>query len=135
MGAEFALSSPAKAGLAGAEDLTLIVRARSEAERACQAALFTSLVVLAATRFGGQPPLALSGAGDRASQQLRDVAMYLMHTQFKFTQAQVAAVAGLVRYSAGRAIQRIEDARDDGVFNWKLQGLETLAADALRAAA
>lgn len=115
--------------------LAAVVQARVQAERASQAAIYTCLVVLASTLLGGNAHLTLSGAQDRSSQHLRDVALYLMHTCLGFSQAQLADIVGCARYSVGRAVSRIETAREDGVLNWKIEMLEALARDAVGVAA
>lgn len=113
------------------EALAAVVQARARAEQASQSAIFTCLVVLAATLWGGNPQLALSGALDRSSQRLRDVALYIMNTRLSLSQGQLGQLTGAARNSVGRSIGRIETAREDGVFNWKLELMERLAEEAL----
>jgi len=104
--------------------LVSIAKDRDVVERASNRSLVTYLAASAATQFGGDATLALAGAGDRASTQVRDIAIYLAHTKFSLTQKAAAEVFDQARQTATRAIQRVEAARDDGIFNWKLDQLE-----------
>lgn len=109
------------------DTLRLINTARAEAEAVSRRALYTALIISAQTKFGGNSNLALSGASDKSSVLLRDIALYLLHVCYRLTHEQCAELAGCRRYSASRSIRRIEEARSDSAFNWKLEGLEVLA--------
>lgn len=89
-------------------------------------ALVWGIMPLAKKRFDGDVMLALTGAPDRQSKQLRDVAIYLAHTIYGLSHEAVGDVVDLHRSAASRAIARIEEARDDAVFNWKLEQVEMI---------
>lgn len=115
--------------------LASIKRDKQTVAFAANRALMTYLAAVAATHFGGDATLALSGARDQASTHLRDLMVYLGNTKFSLTHKEAGAAMGQSRAAATRAIQRIEERREDGVFNWNLEQLEMLIDQILREAA
>ncbi len=91
----------------------------------CRASVTTGLL-LASHIFGGNPMLALSGAGDKSSQLLRRVAVYLGHTVQGFTQEDCVRVFKMTRGAASKMVKAVEEERSDPAFNWKLSQLELL---------
>ena len=86
----------------------------------------------------GLPVEALSGRtrGYADVAFARQVAMYLAHTVFGVSQAQVARRVGRDRTTVRHACALVEDARDDAALNARLQRLEALlgvARDGLHA--
>lgn len=108
---------------------------RRRVQEASDRALVTFLASVAACSFGGDASQAMLGAKDRGSGQIRDLAIYLAHTKFELSQARAATVFKLARQSGTRAVQRVEEAREDSVFNWKLEQVEQLIDQEMEAIA
>lgn len=88
------------------------------------AGVLRAMILYAASNIGGNPQLAMAGARDAASVRLREVAVYLAHTKLGLPQERAGRAVGLTRSGATRAIQRVEELRDDPGFNWQLHQIE-----------
>lgn len=65
--------------------------------------------------------------GDNATALARQVAMYLAHVAFEMSLARVALAFRRDRSTVAHACHRMEDRRDDGVFDQWLDQLEAAA--------
>lgn len=76
----------------------------------------------------GVPPddLRASKRGDTRTAFARQVAMYLVHVVYGMSLTDVALAFGRDRSTASHAFHRIEDMRDDPVFDRLLSQLESL---------
>lgn len=63
----------------------------------------------------------------------RQVAMYLLHTQFGYSQTKVGEVFGREKSTVGYAVNLIEDHRDDDTFDTWIAALEEALAHCMRA--
>lgn len=100
---------------------------RDAVRRVCEladAGILQAMILYAAANLGGNPKLAMAGARDAASVRLREVAVYLAHTKLGLPQERAGRAVGLTRSGATRAIQRVEELRDEPGFNWQLHQIE-----------
>jgi hypothetical protein len=79
----------------------------------------------------GRTWLALTGARDRQSAQLRQVAIYIAHALLSLSEAECARIFGVSRSAAAKAVAAVEDRREDRRFGGKLQAVEARVAQRL----
>lgn len=96
---------------------------------------FARLTVAAVALEFGRPELSLDleAKGDKQLVFSRQVAMYLMRTVFDINPTRTAELFRRDRSTVAHAIQVIEDAREDPVFNRKLIQIEAFLSNGLSA--
>lgn len=90
------------------------------------------VLTLSVQCFPGSTHLALRGAADRESVLLRQVTIYLAHTQLGLSESECAAIFARDKSQATRAMQLVERRRDEPGFNLKIEWLEAQVAPRAR---
>lgn len=92
------------------------------------AAFVTSLVAMTTGVPAGE--IAAVTRARAPAARARQIAMYLAHVGFSWPLARVAAAFGRDRTTASHACHRIEDLRDDAVFDARLAAMEACLREA-----
>ena len=103
---------------------------RQQIEDRALAAFITQLVALA-TGVGAREIAAVSRCGTEVSRA-RQMAMYLAHTVCSWPLARVGLAFGRDRSTAAHACQRVEDLRENRVFDAVITQCEVCVAKAPR---
>ncbi len=94
---------------------------RLEADRD-RAVLITHLVAYSTGVPAGE--IVAAGRTGAEAAEARHLAMYLAHTALSWTLARVGAAFGRDRTTVGHACRRVEDRRDDALFDARVDALE-----------